>query len=115
MTTTIISDFYYTIGSGSKQVGPNLTNDFSECNVNYRLTEDGEAPGSFYMDVFSFDTQTGVLTINDNGIDGLQDVSFGLTLEGIASESMDSAKQRFSVTFINACDDAELTPPNFQE
>ena len=36
------------------------------------------------MDIFSFDTQTGVLTINDNGIDGLRDVSFGLTLEGIA-------------------------------
>ena len=37
-TTTIISDFEYSIDSGPSQIGPNLNNEFAECPVSYKLT-----------------------------------------------------------------------------
>lgn len=86
-TTTAISDFEITIGENPITVGPNMVNLFPECPVSYRLTQDGELPGDFYQGVFSFNTETGVLVVDDNDIDGLEGVSFGLTLEGIAEET----------------------------
>ena len=67
-TTTIISDFDYTIGDGPIQIGPNLKNEFAECTTSFQLTQDGEEPGEYFEDIFEFNTSTGVLIINDNDV-----------------------------------------------
>lgn len=85
-TTTLISDFSFTIGEEAVTVGPNMGNLYPECPVTYRLTQDGELPGQYFTGVFSFDTETGSLIIDDNGIDSLENIPFSLLLEGISDE-----------------------------
>lgn len=112
--TTVIGDFEYKLGDGAVTVGPNIMNEFPECEVEYRLTQDGFQSGEFREDVFDFDSTTGVLTIDDDGVEGLSGANLGLVLEGkIITGSV--VFQSFVVRFKAECDDVILTPPMFQE
>ena len=71
----------------------------------------------YNTDLFTFDYETGVLTINyvDDKTPSLSGEKFTLILRGDAAKSPSSSAHRFTVTFISQCSDVALTPPVLQE
>lgn len=79
------------MGSGPISIGPNMQQRFDDCKVNYELKQQNYSGGSpgYNQNLFTFNDDTGVLTINyeDNQTPSLSGQKFTLTLTGTAAKS----------------------------
>jgi hypothetical protein len=63
-TTVAIKNFDYVMGSGPISVGPNIEQKYDGCRIDYSLTQSGfDSEPFFNSNLFSFDEETGVLTV----------------------------------------------------
>ena len=64
--TAPINDFDYVMGGGPISIGPNLQQRFDNCEINYTLMQQGWTviDPQYNTNLFSFDEETGVLTID---------------------------------------------------
>jgi hypothetical protein len=91
---------------------------FPDCKITYSLHQTNYAggPPNYDTGLFSFNTQTGVVTVLRKEVTpNLNGKSFTLTLTGRAAKSSSYHSHTFTVTYVSACAEVTLNPPALQD